>query len=92
MTQTYFTFGHDGVIEFQGYLDTLYGTVTPDEDDKNVHRLPYNHSVLNRDVWKTQDEAIAAYQASVTKDVQSVILRYRKACEQYPGFFVMWPE
>lgn len=55
MSQTYYTFDFDEVIEFEGYLDTLYGTVSPEE--KGSHRLPRQMFVLNRDVWRSYSDA-----------------------------------
>ena len=85
MTQTYYTFDYDGVIEFEGYLDTLYGSVSVDRYNTNTHRLPYNCSELGKNVWKTHQEALDVFEHSVTEEVQKAILRYVKAKERYPS-------
>jgi hypothetical protein len=81
----YYTFDYDEVIEFEGYLDTLYGSVSPEE--KGSHRLPYNCSRLGHDVWKSYGEALNALRADCIKQVQKAVLRYQNVSKRYPDTF-----
>ena len=84
--QFFYTFDHDAVIEFEGALDPLYGTVEASGDDKGSHRLPRQMFVLGRDAWHCKSEAVAALKKSCTRELLRAIRRYESAAKTYKGF------